>query len=331
MARRPSKPTWSVVTGSIPTPAASRSASTRAGGSTSAQYGHARSRSTKAQLRPALPTFANVSLCDIRPVDVRVGTAVVDGCAAPEHGREDLPTVPLDHDDRRRRRAATSEPGADQRSVGRADDRATAADVGRRRARWPVRSIHDSSARLDGCGVGLALRRADRTHGRSRRPRPIASCGCRDRCRVKGVDPRHSARRRPRAPTGRSRSREHHPADRPSHRGSNVTDESDTFVFTSLRGGPLLNTYFAPRWSKARSTVGLRTRPLPRPAPSRRHRGGDGRRVTAGGDGDDGPLVERRKPPLPQGLREPRSRDRRCHRSADRLDRATHQHRCHFS
>jgi len=28
-------------------------------------------------------------------------------------------------------------------------------------------------------------------------------------------------------------------------------------VFTSLRGGPLLNTYFAPQWSKARDAVGL--------------------------------------------------------------------------
>ena len=33
--------------------------------------------------------------------------------------------------------------------------------------------------------------------------------------------------------------------------------QSDSLVFTSLRGGPLLNTYFAPRWSKARSEVGL--------------------------------------------------------------------------
>jgi len=31
----------------------------------------------------------------------------------------------------------------------------------------------------------------------------------------------------------------------------------DALVFTSLRGGPLLNTYFAPRWSKARNEVGL--------------------------------------------------------------------------
>ena len=28
--------------------------------------------------------------------------------------------------------------------------------------------------------------------------------------------------------------------------------EPDALVFTSLRGGPLLNTYFAPQWSKAR-------------------------------------------------------------------------------
>jgi integrase len=33
--------------------------------------------------------------------------------------------------------------------------------------------------------------------------------------------------------------------------------QSDSLVFTSLRGGLLLNTYFAPRWSKARSEVGL--------------------------------------------------------------------------
>ncbi len=33
--------------------------------------------------------------------------------------------------------------------------------------------------------------------------------------------------------------------------------QSDSLLFTSLRGGPLLNTYFAPRWSKARSEVGL--------------------------------------------------------------------------
>ena len=33
--------------------------------------------------------------------------------------------------------------------------------------------------------------------------------------------------------------------------------QPDSLVFTSLRGGPLLNTYFAPRWSKARSEVGL--------------------------------------------------------------------------
>ncbi len=32
---------------------------------------------------------------------------------------------------------------------------------------------------------------------------------------------------------------------------------SDALVFTSLRGGPLLNTYFAPQWSKARDAVGL--------------------------------------------------------------------------
>ncbi len=37
----------------------------------------------------------------------------------------------------------------------------------------------------------------------------------------------------------------------------NVPDEPATLVFTSLRGGPLLNTYFAPRWQKARSKVGL--------------------------------------------------------------------------
>ncbi len=34
--------------------------------------------------------------------------------------------------------------------------------------------------------------------------------------------------------------------------------EPDALVFTSLRGGPLLNTYFAPQWSKAREAVGLR-------------------------------------------------------------------------
>jgi integrase len=34
--------------------------------------------------------------------------------------------------------------------------------------------------------------------------------------------------------------------------------EPDALVFTSLRGGPLLNTYFAPQWSKARDAVGLR-------------------------------------------------------------------------
>ena len=34
--------------------------------------------------------------------------------------------------------------------------------------------------------------------------------------------------------------------------------ERDELVFTSLRGGPLLNTYFAPQWSKARDAVGLR-------------------------------------------------------------------------
>lgn len=32
---------------------------------------------------------------------------------------------------------------------------------------------------------------------------------------------------------------------------------ADSLVFTSLRGGPLLNTYFAPHWSKARSEVAL--------------------------------------------------------------------------
>jgi integrase len=49
--------------------------------------------------------------------------------------------------------------------------------------------------------------------------------------------------------------------------------QSDSLVFTSLRGGPLLNTYFAPRWSKVRSEVGLpmcasttsATSPGPRP------------------------------------------------------------------
>ena len=45
--------------------------------------------------------------------------------------------------------------------------------------------------------------------------------------------------------------------------------QSDSLVFTSLRGGPLLNTYFAPRWSKARSEVGLPTRSVPRPPPPR--------------------------------------------------------------
>jgi integrase len=34
--------------------------------------------------------------------------------------------------------------------------------------------------------------------------------------------------------------------------------EPGALVFTSLRGGPLLNTYFAPQWSKARDAVGLR-------------------------------------------------------------------------
>ena len=34
--------------------------------------------------------------------------------------------------------------------------------------------------------------------------------------------------------------------------------EPDSLVFTSLRGAPLLNTYFAPQWSKARDAVGLR-------------------------------------------------------------------------
>ncbi|HSM67484.1 MAG TPA: tyrosine-type recombinase/integrase, partial [Ilumatobacteraceae bacterium] len=34
--------------------------------------------------------------------------------------------------------------------------------------------------------------------------------------------------------------------------------ERDELVFKSLRGGPLLNTYFAPQWSKARDAVGLR-------------------------------------------------------------------------
>ena len=33
--------------------------------------------------------------------------------------------------------------------------------------------------------------------------------------------------------------------------------EPGALVFTSLRGGPLLNTYFAPQWSKARDAVGL--------------------------------------------------------------------------
>jgi integrase len=36
-----------------------------------------------------------------------------------------------------------------------------------------------------------------------------------------------------------------------------VPGERDALVFTSLRGGPLLNTYFAPRWQQARSEVGL--------------------------------------------------------------------------
>lgn len=34
--------------------------------------------------------------------------------------------------------------------------------------------------------------------------------------------------------------------------------EPGALVFTSLRGCPLLNTYFAPQWSKARDAVGLR-------------------------------------------------------------------------
>lgn len=33
--------------------------------------------------------------------------------------------------------------------------------------------------------------------------------------------------------------------------------EPGALVFTSLRGGPLLNTYFAPQWSTARDAVGL--------------------------------------------------------------------------
>lgn len=33
--------------------------------------------------------------------------------------------------------------------------------------------------------------------------------------------------------------------------------ELGTLVFTSLRGGPLLNTYFASQWSRARDAVGL--------------------------------------------------------------------------
>src|SRR5215203_994673 len=33
--------------------------------------------------------------------------------------------------------------------------------------------------------------------------------------------------------------------------------QSDALVFTSLRGGPLLNTYFAPHWSRARSELAL--------------------------------------------------------------------------
>jgi integrase len=49
---------------------------------------------------------------------------------------------------------------------------------------------------------------------------------------------------------------------------------------------------------------------LPRPAPPRRDRGSYGRSVTPRGDGDDGPRIERRKPPLPQSVREPRTRDR---------------------
>jgi len=92
-------------------------------------------------------------------------------------------------------------------------------------------------------------------------------------------------------------------------------EQSDSLVFTSFRGGPLLNTHFAPQWPKARNEVALPPRSFPRPATPRRHRGGDGGRIAARGVGDDGPGVERCKPPLSLGFRKPGTRDRRCHRS----------------
>ena len=92
--------------------------------------------------------------------------------------------------------------------------------------------------------------------------------------------------------------------------------EPDALVFTSLRGGPLLNTYFAPQWSKATEAVGLRHVRFH----DLRHLAGT-EAATAGsiaprGDVDHGPRIERRQPPLPQDRGEPKSRDRRRDRPA---------------
>lgn len=101
--------------------------------------------------------------------------------------------------------------------------------------------------------------------------------------------------------------------------------QSDSLVFTSLRGGPLLNTYFAPRWSNARSEVGLPPCALPRSPTSCWPGSGNRGRLASLGDGDDGPRAECRVPPLTQSIREPLPRNRRRHRPTDgrRLTSAT--------
>ncbi len=129
------------------------------------------------QLRHIVLVFANVQPLR-RPPGRRADVArpARSGRPAPQHGREDLPAVPFDHDDRRRRRADRPQPGPHQGRVGRADDRAPAADVGRRSSARRRDPPEVRVPGLDGRGERPALRRARRPHDRTRRPRALASC-----------------------------------------------------------------------------------------------------------------------------------------------------------
>jgi len=69
----------------------------------------------------------------------------------------------------------------------------------------------------------------------------------------------------------------------------------DAFVFTSVKGSPLLNRYFWPFWKRAIDGAGMQPGGvLPRLATPGRHLGGHGWGVTAGDHGPHGPRVRRR-------------------------------------